>query len=464
MYFTVLQKTLPEVLQKRLQKRLFEVRNEENNEDEAPNVHRFASHPSSDDYNKESLKNTSLDGPNKSKTQNPANNTSYCEDVMKSLFLLICYLKQFVHCQQQQASDGMVMYTYTACLTIAFVNLDVLVTGELHNMIHRWKELCNIVIQYWPNLLDTVQGLEELPNDGIQQWKQIQQTMMSHCLCSIPSFPVTLYHSYLSYFSSFPVDLNLQNNPRNYVTLHIVMFANGLSDDVLLVCNTATKPIPSLFMSIFGSFLCHHKLLQQVKSFSGMGRQASDRSDNNGKRSRGTSETSKRSGSAGSSTSSSTTGGGYYGVRRTGSTGSCGNSGRGDDDENDDGWKRDRTSRYIHDTPRAKQWEEEDSKDNNEASSPTTTPCSASGKIKTKKRSHKTAAPITYELALRTSNGLYMWAVTSPMMNNPLSGDDPYGESPHDAAAAASNYIITDRCCEVNIAFTYVYIGHVCSQ
>ena len=442
MCFTVLQKTSTEE------------RNDENNKDESPNVHHFASHPASDDYNKESHKNTLSCEPDKFKKQNLPNNTSYCEDVMHYLFYLICYLKQFVYYQQYQANDGMIVYKYTVCLTIATISFDLRVTLELYN---RWKELCSIVIQCWLTLFDSVQCLEELSDDGIQQWKKLQQTMMCQYyprLCSTPSFPVLLQHCDLSRFFSLPVDLNLLDNPCNHVALQILMFGDMLTDDVLLLRNAASTRLTSdLFVSIF---LRCHKQLPHVKSSGGMGRQASDRSDNNGRRSHN--ETSKQSGSAGSSTSSSTTGGGYNeGIKRTGSTGS---SGRGDDDKDDDGWKRDRKSRYVHDIPGAIQWEEEESNDDNETSSAAAaTTYNSPGRSKKTKKPRKTATPIMYELALNSGNDLcMMFAVTSPMMNGPLSEDNPYGELTHAAVAAASgSSVISVKCyCEVNTTCSHV--------
>ena len=323
------------------------------------------------------------------------------------------------------------------------------VIQELNSIIHLWKKLCNIVVQYWP---EVVECLEEVSDDEIQRWKKLEQAVLLQCcrgLCDTTSVPAMLQHWDLDHFFPLPIDLNWLDNPRNFVTLQIAKFGNRFFDDVLLVHNiTSTRlTAPNMFVSIFGSLPGHHKLL---KSFSDVGRQASD----NGKRSQ--SETSQQSGSAGSNTSSSTTGGGQYGnIRRTGSTGSGGSPGKGDDEE-DDEQKRDQPSRLTYNnTPCAIQWEEEeDSKDQNETASTATTapwplsredPFSESGKTNTTKTPHKTAAPITYELAIRCGNGLDMFAVTSPMMNLPLS-DDPYNELPHNATAA-SNEIFAVRCC-----------------
>ena len=434
-------------------------RNDANNKDDAPNICHFDSHPVPDDCNKESYKNKSPDRLDKSTKQNLANNTSYSEGVLKCLFFLIYCLKQFVHCKEHQASDGKVIYQYTASLSIVSVYFNIQVIQELYSMIHLWKELCNVVIQYWP---EGVECLEEVPDDEIQQWKKLEQAVLLQCFRGLCGSSSMLQYWDLDHFFSLPVDLNLLNNPRTFATLQIAKFGSRFFDDVLLVRNTAsTSPtVPNLFVSIFGSFPCHYKLLlnQHFKSFRDMGRQASDRGNNNRKQSQ--SETSKRSGSAGSNTSSSTTGGDQDGsIRRTGSTGSCGSPGRGDD-EDDGGQKRDRPSRYntYNNTPCALQWEEEDSNNRNETASATTAPwplsgddpCSEPGKSKTKKP-RKTAAPIMYELVIRCSNGLDMLAVTSPMMNLPLSGDDPYDELPA-ATTAASNEIFTVRCCcEVNI-------------
>ena len=450
----VLQKSLPSSP---------EEKNDANNKDDTPDVRHFDSHPLSDDCNKESYKNKSLNRPDKSTKQDLANNTSYSEGVLKCLFFLIYCLNQFVHCKEHQASDGKVIYQYTASLSIVSVYFNTQVIQELHSMIHLWKELCNVVIQYWP---EGVECLEEVSNDEIQRWKKLEQVVLLQCcrsLCGTSSSPTMLQYWDLDHFFSLPVDLNSLNSPCTVTTLQIAKFGNRFFDDVLLVRNTAsTSPTaPHLFVSIFGLFP-HYKLLlnQHFKSFSDMGRQASDRSNNSDKRSQ--SETSKRSGSAGSNTSSSTTEGGQdESIRRTGSTGSCGRPGRGDD-EDDGGQKRDRPSRYTHNnTPYPIQWEEEEenSNDCNETASATTAPwplsgddpCKEPGKSKTKKPL-KTAAPIMFELVIRCSNGLDMLAVTSPMMNLPLSGDDSYDELPA-ATAAASNEILTIRCCccEVNI-------------
>lgn len=524
-----------------LPKSVLEERNDDNNKDDDPDVQgQVFCHLKSDDRNKEMiLKNTASYGPDWSKRRNlgfKPNNTTYCEDIMQYLFILICCQ---LFCSQQQAASAVTTYKYTVCLMVAVsAHFNKTITLTFTVAIQQWwVELCNAVLQYWQEAFYTLMCyyLKMLSNGGVQQRKKLWTTT-SRCYqmqsrCSAPSPAVMLQHCALSYsdlshLSCMPfTDDDSLDDLYEYAMLCVTLFGNQLSDVALLLCDAPTRLSPMLTLSLLpctydrlhqiktrssagrqpkkklctitarcyrnlhstlspaamlqryvlsdsglshafcvsvtkydslgdvydyatlcvtmfgnhhsdvvtyspydapvkmspmltlGLFPYSHDWLHQIKSSSGVGKQASDRSGGNGKRSQN--ESSKQSGSAGSNTNSSTTGGASY----TGGTGLGGvGGGNGDSNGGDDGDDKDR--RWYLEKPRDAVWEESgDEDDDNENCSTDTASKGTSGEDQGDKVPPITDESMVYEFQLKCGDNLYMFGVTSQMKCKPLPED-----------------------------------------
>ena len=430
-----------------LQKSAVDELNDGNNSDEAhSNINHFTTHPPSDDCNKADFSNTMPDWPKRQNDDIKTSNISYKGGVMQYLLILVYFLKQFVFYQQRQT-----------CLTFGFtfasVCLDNLcVASKFDDIIQQWKMLFNVIIQYLPEIYHC---MEELRDDMVEQWKEVQQTVVGQCrrcLCSITSSPIMRKRFNLTYFSPLPIDLNWLDYLRHDVALRAVVFGDRLSDNVaLLLCDVIpTRLTPNLFMSIFGSIPCYHKWL---KNYSHVGRQASDRNgSNSGKQSHSESSTQ-------SSTSSPTTEGiNSGGVRRDGIFRNSGGGSGGDDDDENNGWNRNRKFLHAYNSPSVLECEEE-SKDNDiereeEGNFKPFPAATASYSTSGKRKAAKTAEPIIFELTLKGSNGPDMFAVSSPMMNRPLSASE--SEQSYSPTTTPSNQVRVGNFCEVNSEHVYV--------
>ena len=443
---------------------LVEGRNDQNNPPDPSDHDRqynMLSNLMPDDHNKEVITNSTSSGSYWSKERYldfKASNITCPEGIVQ--YLLICYQ---LFCGLQQAFSGIATYKYTVSSMVAVIlTLDV--------SIQKWKELCNmVVVRYWSDLeafctLVHDWYLEELLNgEGKELWTITCKYYQS--LCSTPVFPVVPQHCVLSHFdmSHAPCVLVANyNSLYDYATQCVTMFGSQLSDVALLLYRSPTRLLPVLSLDLFP---CSHDCLHQIKSYSsGAGRQASDRSGGNGKRSQ--SESSKHSGSAGSNTNSSTTGGACY-TGRTGLGGVSGGAGdsSGGDDEDD----KDR--RWYLEKPRDAIWEEDgeedDNKDCSAKNSPTGSPADTAAKstigqkkLKSAKTSAKTAEPIFYEYTMKCGNGLYVFKVTSPMMDKPLSEDESDSQSIYVVVTDNSSTIYVPFFNEVSTACTHILCSY----
>ena len=459
-----------------LPKSLVEERNDNNNKDDTPDVqcHAFDC-LKSDDHNKKVLKKSSSCGSDWSKEcylDFKANGTSSCEDIMQYLLISICcqvFCCQ-VFCCQQQAYSGTATYKYTVCLMVATsVYFNVAISLTFTVSIQHWKELCDLVVQYWREAFYTLMCcyLRKLFNVGVQQRKKPWTVTHRHyqSLCSAPSPTVmpqccVLTRSALNCATCLSIanDESL-DSLYGYAILCVMIFGNFLSDVMLLLCDAPMKLSPMLALGLFPNT---YNRMYHIKSCNEVGRQAGDRNGGNGKRSQN--ESSKQSGSAGSNANSSTTGGTSY-AGRTGLASGV-NGGAGDHSGGDDG--DDKDWRWHLEKPWDAVWEENGDEDKNrdcstvENSPADTAPKNTSGQYKIAKASNKMAKPILYEHRMKCEKGLYMFMVTSPMMNNPVSGDDLGDQSTHDVLTVKDNTICIVHIYEVNILYAHCMHGNFC--
>ena len=477
-----------------LPKSVLEERNDDNNKDDDPDVqgHVFCHLKSDNNHNKEMvLKNAASYRPDWSKQRNldfKINNApTYCNDIMQYLFILICCQ---LFCRQQQATSRTTTYQYTFCLMVAVsVHFNTTITLTFTIAIQQWwKELCNTTVQYWREAFYTLIYcyLKKPSNGGVQPGKKLLTTTCGcyQSLHSIRSPAVMLQccvlsHSSLNRVSFLPfTDYKSLDHVFDYGTPCITMFANWLSD-VLLLHEAPTRLSPMLSLDLLpcshnrlsdvimylpydapmklspmlalGLFPCSHDRLHQIKSYSsGAGRQASDRSGGNGKRTQ--SESSKQSGSAGSNTNSSTARGACYTVR-TGLGGVSGGTGdsSGGDDEDDKDW------RWYLERPWDVVWEENGDEDDNENCSADAASKDTPGENKGGKEPHVTAESTVYEFSLKCGDYLYMFGVTSEMKYKPLPGDKL------ENLCAAKRSVTTTECSyEVYELYTYHSSGNIC--
>jgi len=479
-----------------LSKTSAEIKNDENNRDEGP----IACHGGcslSDDCNKETLKNPSIrqpKWPGKHFFEFSFNALSF-ESVMQYLFIALGIVTRLLCLDVTTTTSHQCVcsaYNHMVCSTIALVYdvITVILPSEFE--IEHWNELFEIEIQHWNELFEIIQ---ELFKTGIQYWEKLLHLMYRYYQ-SFNIVPMMLQHCSLHHLR-FPIEWVHLNNLCNCT----VVLRNKLSYTVVDVY------IPSTIKLTPHTFLWLYEQFQNIKNFTNTGRQTSSSNGNNGEQSQ--SKSSNHSGSAGAS--SSTTGGTSHGsngkARSTSGSGGSGSSNGGDDDRDGDDWRRYRRRNAIHNSPNFVAREEDVEGGNENYSTITSSGASrskktshteggnvrnenystiassgasknekishteggngnystiaSSGASKNKKKSHKEAKPILYELTLLSSNGLYMSAVSSPMMNNPVTGNE--SESPLGFAASNGVIHITGRCSfEVSKCHLYISCMYVC--